>query len=81
MEFHPGVMPYSTPWEKQLFGRPFSRFTSDLHAGNLRTKSPGVPIQRMERAEIIPVEPDPDHAGAREVETLSSAPKIRGAFL
>ncbi len=32
----------------------------------LPIQSPGVPVQRMERAEIIPVEPDPDHAGARE---------------
>ena len=36
----------------------------------------------LESAEIIPVEPDPDHAGVRERRCLSSAPgSVRGAFL
>ena len=34
----------------------------------------------MESAEIIPVEPDPDHAGAREVETISSVPAPSGTL-
>jgi len=44
------------------------------------SKSPGVPFQCMESAEIIPVEPDPVHAGAREVEIISSVPARPGAL-
>jgi thiamine biosynthesis protein ThiS len=37
-------------------------------------------IEFIRGAEIIPVEPDPDHAGAREVETISSVPAGPGRF-
>ena len=45
------------------------------------TKLLRVPFPRLESAEIIPVEPDPDHAGARERARQQTLRKpIRGVF-
>ena len=43
-----------------------SRFTYAMLTGTLLVESPGVPFLFAGRAESIPVEPDPDHAGERK---------------